>query len=159
MDNGHRHHHHHDHDHEHSHPHHHHDDDHSHTHVHSHGGHEHSHTIEGEITPAGLIALGVSGGLVPCPSALILMLSAIALGRPGLGLVLLIGFSAGLALVLMGIGTLALYARHLLPDSRKAARNPAFRLIPVFSAVVVICLGLAITAVSAGWLRPMSFLS
>jgi nickel/cobalt transporter (NicO) family protein len=115
--------------------------------------------IEGEITPAGLVALGVSGGLVPCPSALILMLSAIALGRPGLGLILLIGFSAGLALVLMGIGTLALYARHLLPDSKKTAQNPVFRLIPVFSAVVVICLGLAITAVSAGWLRPMRFLS
>jgi ABC-type nickel/cobalt efflux system permease component RcnA len=87
------------------------------------------------------------------------MLSAIALGRPGFGLILLIGFSAGLALVLMAIGMLALYARHLLPDSAKTARNPAFRLIPVFSAVVVICLGLTITAVSAGWLQPMRFLS
>jgi len=145
----------------HGHHHHHHDHDHhhDHSHVHSHGGHSHSHTIEGEITPAGLIALGVSGGLVPCPSALILMLSAIALGRPGFGLVLLVGFSAGLALVLMAIGMLALYARQLLPDSGKAARNPAFRLIPVFSAVVVICLGLMITAVSAGWLQPMRFLS
>jgi ABC-type nickel/cobalt efflux system permease component RcnA len=144
----------------HRHPHHHdHHHGHSHSHVHSHGGTPHSHTIEGEITPAGLIALGVSGGLVPCPSALILMLSAIALGRPGFGLVLLVGFSAGLALVLMAIGMLALYARHLLPDSGKTARNPAFRLIPVFSAVVVICLGLMITAVSAGWLQPMRFLS
>ena len=168
---GHHHHHHHDHDHSPSHVHSHggtphsHDHDRSHghddgpSHVHTHGGTPHSHTIEGEITPAGLIALGVSGGLVPCPSALILMLSAIALGRPGLGLVLLVGFSAGLALVLMAIGMLALYARHLLPDSGKAARNPAFRLIPVFSAVVVICLGLMITAVSAGWLQPMRFLS
>jgi hypothetical protein len=54
---------------------------------------------------------------------------------------------------------LALYARNLLPDSKKASRNPAFRLIPVFSAVVVICLGLMITAASAGWLRPLRFLS
>jgi ABC-type nickel/cobalt efflux system permease component RcnA len=155
---GHHHHHHHDHDHDHDHDHHHHGND-GHSHAHTHGGHPHSHTIEGEITPAGLIALGVSGGLVPCPSALILMLSAIALGRPGFGLVLLAGFSAGLALVLMAIGMLALYARHLLPDSGETARNPAFRLIPVFSAVVVICLGLMITAVSAGWLQPMRFLS
>ena len=59
----------------------------------------------------------------------------------------------------MTIGALALYARHLLPDSKKTAQNPVFRLIPVFSAVVVICLGLAITAVSAGWVRPMLFLS
>jgi nickel/cobalt exporter len=127
--------------------------------VHSHGGSTHSHAIEGEITPGSLIALGVSGGLVPCPSALILMLSAIALGRPALGLVLLFGFSSGLALVLMGIGMMALYARHLLPDGRKTAQHPAFRLIPVFSAVVVICLGLTITAVSAGWLQPMRFLA
>jgi ABC-type nickel/cobalt efflux system permease component RcnA len=139
--------------------HHHHDGEHSHGHVHRHGGRPHSHRIEGEITSTGLIALGVSGGLVPCPSALILMLSAIALGRPALGLVLLMGFSAGLALVLMGIGILALYARRLLPDSGKTARNPAFRLIPVFSALVVIFLGVAITAVSAGWLQPMRFLS
>jgi nickel/cobalt exporter len=147
------------HHHHHSHDHHSHNHSHHHVHTHTHGGTTHSHSIPGQITPAGLIALGVSGGLVPCPSALILMLSAIALGRPGLGLVLLIAFSAGLALVLMTIGALALYARHLLPDSKKTAQNPVFRLIPVFSAVVVICLGLAITAVSAGWVRPMLFLS
>ena len=146
--------------HQHHHHHHDHDNDHDHDHgVHSHGGSTHSHTIEGEITPGSLIALGVGGGLVPCPSALILMLSAIALGYPGFGLVLLIGFSAGLALVLMSIGAMALYARHLLPDGRKAARHPAVRLIPVFSSVVVIVLGLAITAVSAGWIQPVRFLS
>ncbi|HMD48688.1 MAG TPA: sulfite exporter TauE/SafE family protein [Bryobacteraceae bacterium] len=127
--------------------------------VHSHGGSTHSHAIERDITPGNLIALGVGGGLVPCPSALILMLSAIALGRPGLGLALLIAFSAGLALVLIGIGVLALYARQLLPDSQKASRHPAMRLIPVFSSVVVIVLGLGITAVSAGWIQPMRFLS
>jgi nickel/cobalt exporter len=98
-----------------------------------------------------LIALGISGGLVPCPSALILMLSAIALGRPGVGLILLVGFSMGLAAVLMGIGVLAVYAKHLLPKSETTMQRPLFRLIPVFSAVVVICLGLAMTAVSAGW--------
>lgn len=142
---------------------HHHDHAHDHDHgsglVHSHGGSTHSHTIEGDITPGSLIALGVGGGMVPCPSALILMLSAIALGRPGLGLMLLIAFSAGLSLVLIGIGVLALYAKQLLPDSQHASRHPAFRLIPVFSSVVVIVLGLGITAVSAGWIQPMHFLS
>jgi ABC-type nickel/cobalt efflux system permease component RcnA len=119
----------------------------------------HNHNIEGEITPGNLIALGVSGGMVPCPSALVLMLSAIALGRPAFGLLLLIGFSSGLALVLMAIGMVALYARNLLPDGKRTAQSPAFRLVPVFSAVVVICLGLMITAVSAGWMQPMRFLS
>jgi ABC-type nickel/cobalt efflux system permease component RcnA len=113
----------------------------------------------GEITPASLIALGISGGMVPCPSALILMLSAIALGHPGVGLVLLVGFSTGLALVLMAFGMLAIYAKQLLPANDRAMRNPIFRMIPVFSAVIVIVLGLAMTAVSAGWIRPLRFLS
>jgi len=127
--------------------------------VHTHGGSTHSHTIEGEITPGSLIALGISGGMVPCPSALILMLSAIALGHPGVGLVLLIGFSTGLALVLIAFGVLAIYAKHLLPSRKGTVNQPLFRLIPVVSAVVVICLGLAMTAVSAGWIQPMRFLS
>jgi ABC-type nickel/cobalt efflux system permease component RcnA len=131
---------------------------HVHPHVHSHGGHAHSHMVEGKVTLGSLIALGVSGGLVPCPSALILMLSAIALGRPGLGLLLLVGFSTGLAAVLMGMGFLVIYARHLLPASQDAMKRPLFRLIPVFSAVVVIVLGLAMTAVSAGWVQPLRFL-
>jgi nickel/cobalt exporter len=119
----------------------------------------HTHMPEGSITPGSLIALGIGGGLVPCPSALVLMLSAIALGHPGLGLLLLIGFSSGLAAVLMGIGVLALYARNLLPDSKETAKRPIFQLIPVFSAVVVMVLGLAMSAVSAGWIQPMRFLS
>jgi nickel/cobalt exporter len=113
----------------------------------------------GEITPASLIALGISGGMVPCPSALILMLSAIALGHPGVGLVLLVGFSTGLALVLMAFGMLAIYAKQLLPTSEGTMKNPLVRMIPVFSAVVVIVLGLAMTAASAGWIRPLRFLS
>ena len=129
------------------------------TQTHTHGGSTHSHTIEGEITPGSLIALGISGGMVPCPSALILMLSAIALGHPGVGLVMLAGFSSGLALVLMAFGMLAIYAKHLLPNSGDTVKNPFFQLVPVFSAVVVIVLGLAMTAVSAGWIQPMRFLS
>ncbi|MBV8730881.1 MAG: hypothetical protein JO336_13835, partial [Acidobacteriia bacterium] len=127
--------------------------------VHSHGGHTHSHSVPERVSLGSLIALGVSGGLVPCPSALILMLSAIALGRPGLGLTLLVGFSAGLAIVLIGIGALAVYAKHLLPASRGFATKPIYRLIPVLSSVVVICLGLVMTAVSAGWIQPSRFLS
>src|SRR6185295_7428126 len=96
--------------------------------IHDHGdGHVHSHVPEGDISMASLIALGASGGLVPCPSALVLLLSSVALGRIGLGLTLLIAFSLGLALVLSGIGLVVLYAKHLLPDSEKAATNMAFR--------------------------------
>jgi nickel/cobalt exporter len=120
---------------------------------HSHS-HAHSHPPEGEVTLGSLIALGASGGLVPCPSALVLLLSSIALGRVGLGLLLLVSFSAGLAIVLMVIGIAVLSAKHLLPDSETAARHPAFRLIPVFSAAVIVCIGLVMTGVALGVIRP-----
>jgi nickel/cobalt transporter (NicO) family protein len=145
------------HTHEHSHQGHSHDhshDDHEHHHhgglVHDHGdGHIHSH-VPDEVSLASLIALGASGGLVPCPSALVLLLSAIALGRVGLGLILLVAFSLGLAGVLMAIGLVVLYAKTLLPDSQKSATHPAFRLLPVASAAVIVCIGLIMTAASLG---------
>jgi len=137
----------HSHDHEHAHP-------HDHHHGHDHGPHGHRHMPEGDVTIGSLIALGASGGLVPCPSALVLLLSSIALGRIGLGLLLLVSFSAGLAIVLMAIGVAVLYAKNLLPDSQQTARHPAFRLIPVFSAAIIVCLGLVMTGVSLGLIRP-----
>jgi nickel/cobalt exporter len=103
---------------------------------------------------AGLITLGASGGLVPCPSAMVLLLSSIALGHIGLGLVLLVAFSLGLAGVLMAIGTMVIYAKNWLPDPEKASRHPVFRLVPVLSAFVVVCLGLLMTGVSLGWVKP-----
>ena len=57
-------------------------------------------------------------------------------------------------MVLMSIGLLVLYAKHLLPDQEKASRHPAFRLIPVFSAAIIVCIGLVMTAVSLGVVRP-----
>lgn len=151
------HHHHHDHDHAHSHDHHHdHDRPHSHNHphTHDHGPHAHSHVPEGEITLGSLIALGASGGLVPCPSALVLLLSSIALGHVGVGLILLAAFSLGLAGVLMGIGMMVLYAKNWLPDPARTSQHPAFRLVPVLSAFVIVCLGILMTGVSLGWVRP-----
>ena len=90
----------------------------------------------------GLLALGVSGGLLPCPSALVVMLGAIALGRIAFGLLLIVAFSAGLATVLTAIGLALVYARGLferLPlDGRLA------RFAPVASALVISAAGLAI---------------
>lgn len=149
--------------HSHDHDHHHHHDGHVHDHSHEHGDeHEHVHShgpnghthVPDEISWPGLVALGASGGLVPCESALVLLLSAIALRRVGLGLLLLIAFSLGLALVLMGIGMLVIYAKHLLPESKTAAHSSVFRWMPVASAAVVMLLGLIMTGVSLGWLHP-----
>lgn len=147
----------HDHAHAHTHEHHHHDHphdpvhDHTHAHVHSHGPDGHTHMPD-EISWSGLVALGASGGLVPCESALVLLLTAIALRRVGLGLLLLVSFSLGLALVLMAIGILVIYAKNLLPSS--SGGNPFFRWIPVASAGVVMLLGVVMTGVSLGWIRP-----
>ncbi len=141
--------------HHHSHAHSHHEHSHSHApHTHTHGDRPHTHMPAGNITLGSLIALGISGGLVPCPSALVLMLSAIALGHAGLGLVLLAAFSCGLALVLMGIGILVIYAKQLVPSRPALSSHPFFRLVPVLSAAVVVCLGLGMTAISLGWIQP-----
>jgi ABC-type nickel/cobalt efflux system permease component RcnA len=101
-----------------------------------------------------LIALGASGGLVPCPSGLVILLSSIALGRVGVGITWLIGFSAGLAVVLTAIGVLVVYAKDLLPKTQSAMRGPFFRLLPVVSAAFVVVIGILMTSVSLGWITP-----
>ena len=101
-----------------------------------------------EITVGGLIALGASGGLVPCPSALVLLLTSVSLGRVAFGLTLLVAFSAGLAVVLSAIGLAVLYAKHLLPASAAMTRHPLFRYLPIASAAVIVCVGVAMTWVS-----------
>lgn len=128
------------------------------SHPHALGEPAHSHTLpEDELSMRGLIALGASGGLVPCPSALVLMLSAIAIDRTAFGLALLVSFSIGLAFVLMAIGAMVLYAKNLIPGD-KAISHPAFRFVPVFSAFVVLILGVLMTLSSLGIVHPLRFL-
>jgi nickel/cobalt transporter (NicO) family protein len=135
------------HKHDHSHP-----DDDSHAHLHHHGPGGHTHVPEGDVSWGSLVTLAVSGGLVPCESALVLLLSAISLDRVGLGLLLLLAFSLGLAGVLMGIGVTVLYAKRLLPERSRIGDGPFMRWAPVASAVVVFAIGVLMTSVSLGWL-------
>lgn len=104
------------------------------------------------------MALGASGGLVPCPAAMVLLLSAVAIGRIGLGLVLLIAFSLGLAVVLMAIGMLVIYAKNWLPESAKNSQHPWLRFAPVASAILILCVGMLMTAASLRWI-PLPFLA
>jgi ABC-type nickel/cobalt efflux system permease component RcnA len=130
---------------------------HAHDHMHEHHhAHVHSHVPESDVTLTGLVALGASGGLVPCPSALVLLLSSVALGRVGLGLILLVAFSAGLATVLTAIGMTVLFAKDLLPDSQKTAGSAAFRYLPVASAAVITAVGILMTAVALGVVHPFA---
>ena len=125
-----------------------HDHDHAHDHAHGHD-HGHSHPPAAARPDAlswrSLLALGISGGLLPCPSALILMLSAIALRQVGVGLVLILAFSVGLASVLTGIGLIMVYAGRFL--ERLPVRHSAVttRLLPMASATFITVAGLAIT--------------
>ena len=113
---------------------------------HSHGGRVHSHLPPGAdgspITWKSLLALGVSGGILPCPSALVVLLAAISLHRVGYGLLLVLAFSVGLASVLTTIGLIFVYAKRLLKSSR--ALGKLSRVLPIGSALVITCAGLVI---------------
>ena len=89
---------------------------------------------------------------MPCESALVLLLSAIALGRVGLGLLLLVSFSLGLAGVLMALGAIVLYTKRALPERARHARGAWASWVPVASAAIVAILGVIMTGVSLGWL-------
>jgi ABC-type nickel/cobalt efflux system permease component RcnA len=117
---------------------------------HDHGDGPHTHHVPEEMSLPGQIALGVSGGLVPCPTALVLLLSAIALGRTAYGLMLLVSFSFGLALVLMAIGAAVLYAKTLLPASPRIVEQRWFQAVPVLSALVIVGVGVVMTGASIG---------
>ncbi|MBW4493878.1 MAG: sulfite exporter TauE/SafE family protein [Oscillatoria princeps RMCB-10] len=154
-------HHHHDHSHEHEHSHKHEHSHHHHHHHHHHGEMEspahgehpiagaHSHLPPGAdgspVTWQSLLALGVSGGILPCPSALVVLLSAWSLGHLGFGLALVLAFSLGLAGVLTGIGFLLIFAKRLFQEL-PAQRMEAFRVLPAASALFVALLGCGITA-------------
>ncbi len=90
-----------------------------------------------------LLTLGVSGGLVPCPSALVVLLSAVALGRVGFGLVMVLAFSLGLAGVLTGLGLLLVRTKRLFDGLPSQMR--LVKVLPAVSALVVALIGVGIT--------------
>jgi ABC-type nickel/cobalt efflux system permease component RcnA len=150
------------HDHDHSH-------DHDHLHSHDHGeeqghdhphgpDHDHSHMPPGAdgrpLSGRSLLALGISGGLLPCPSALVVLLSSIAVNRVGFGLALVVAFSLGLAGVLTAIGLTFVYAGNRfnrLPIDGRLARA-----VPAVSALLIALIGFGIAVralVEAGLLH------
>jgi ABC-type nickel/cobalt efflux system permease component RcnA len=88
----------------------------------------------------------VSGGLLPCPEALMVLLITIAAHRVLFGLLLIVAFSVGLAAVLVGFGLLLVYAGGLFHRLNLSSSGPVSRLLPVASAVVVVLAGGVITA-------------
>ena len=127
-----------------------HDEEHGHSHgahVHSHGGRAHSHAVpEGPITMKTLVALGISGGIVPCPEALVVLLAAIKLHRIGYGMVLITAFSVGLAAALIAIGMLVVSARQRLSRLDRFGEGSALvRFLPIGSAAIITLIGAILT--------------
>jgi len=103
----------------------------------------HHHHHEPELSARSLVAVGVSGGLLPCPSALVVLLAAISLHRVGFGLLLVLAFSAGLALTITGIGLLAVLARNAF--RRVGFEGRLIGLLPTASALVIVTAGALMT--------------
>jgi nickel/cobalt transporter (NicO) family protein len=131
--------------------------EHDHDHEHKHQlGHDHDHEHGHSHVPAqpgwrGIVALGVAGGIVPCPTALVVMLGAIALDRAVLGLAMVTAFSAGLAGVLVAIGLVLVYGRRWLEGRRLPERadgilRRAQLVAPVLSALTIFGVGLVLTS-------------
>ncbi len=96
------------------------------------------------LRPRDILAMGVSGGLVPCPGALVVLLAAVSMRRVGFGLALLVAFSLGLATVLSGVGLVFVLARrwfHRLPGDGRG-----LRLLAVLSSCAVLALGVSLVA-------------
>ncbi|HEX5782085.1 MAG TPA: sulfite exporter TauE/SafE family protein [Solirubrobacteraceae bacterium] len=129
----HEHHHHHGHDHDHAHH-------HGHDHSHDHG---HSHAPPEQFSWKGLVALGASAGLIPCPSALVVLLGAVAQGQIALGMLLIVAFSAGLAMTLTALGLAVVFAGKAI--SRMPVPGRLTLALPTVSALLIVGVGIVLT--------------
>lgn len=119
----------------------------AHARAHAHGHHHHDHHDHSHVPERpglrGLVAVGVSGGLLPCPSALVVLLAAISLHRVAFGLLLIVAFSLGLALTITAIGLVAVYAKRAF--SRMSFHGRLVDLLPAASALVILVAGVLMT--------------
>lgn len=113
---------------------------------HTRGGHTHAHAPGTSVGWRGLVALGLAGGLIPSTSALLILLGAIAAGRPGVGFVLVVAFGLGMAVVLGGIGLAMVLARDRFDRASVGPRLARARtLVPLAAAVLVFGFGIWLT--------------
>jgi nickel/cobalt exporter len=112
-------------------------------HHHHHHHHEHHHH-EHDLRWKGLVGMGAAAGLIPCPSALVVLLAAISQHEVALGLLLITAFSLGLAATLTGLGLVVVSARNWIPSRLAAGRLAA--VLPAASAVLIVGVGCVLTA-------------
>jgi ABC-type nickel/cobalt efflux system permease component RcnA len=120
-----------------------------HTHDHNHGGghtHEHDHGHEGGVerpSRLAVVGMGIAGGLVPSPSALVVLLGAVALGRTWFGVLLVLAYGAGMAATLTAAGLLLIKVRDRWPARLKVSTRLT-RLAPTGTAALVLLVGSAL---------------
>jgi nickel/cobalt exporter len=116
-------------------------------HAHHDGNHDHA-PEQGPLSVQGVVALGAAGGLLPSPSALLVLLTSLAVGRVAYGLSLIAAFSAGLAMTVTLVGVAVLRGRDVLHDRAGARLHRLVHAAPLLGATAVTVLGatLAITA-------------
>jgi ABC-type nickel/cobalt efflux system permease component RcnA len=108
--------------------------------AHHHDHHHHHH----DLSWRGLVGMGTAAGLIPCPSALVVLLAAISQHEVALGLVLITAFSLGLAGTLTVLGLAVVSARRLIPPRLAAGRLAA--VLPAASALAIVVVGCVLTA-------------
>jgi nickel/cobalt exporter len=111
---------------------------------HHHDHHHHHHHHDDALSWKGLVAMGASAGLIPCPSALVVLLGAISQHQVGLGLVLITAFSLGLAATMTAIGLAVVYAQRAL--ARLDFSSRLSRALPAASALIIVAVGCVLTA-------------
>jgi nickel/cobalt exporter len=121
-------------------------DPHGHQHSHGDGPGQHRHDM-GPVGMRGLLALGVSGGLLPCPTALVVLLAAVSFHNVVLGMALVAAFSVGLAIVLTGIGLAFVFGQRALRRHHVLSRlggSAIARALPAVSAAAITVAGVVI---------------
>jgi ABC-type nickel/cobalt efflux system permease component RcnA len=106
--------------------------------------HHHHHHHEHDLSWKGLLGMGTAAGLIPCPSALVVLLAAISQHEVALGLLLITAFSLGLAATLTGLGLIVVSARRWIPPGLAAGRLAA--VLPAASAFLIVGVGCVLTA-------------
>jgi ABC-type nickel/cobalt efflux system permease component RcnA len=130
---------------------------HDHRYDHDHGHpHPHVHAAASTITWRSLFLLGLAGGLIPSTSALLILLGAIAAGRPAFGLVLVVAFGLGMAAVMSGIGLVLVTARDRVDRVQAGTGLARVReAVPLLASVVVLGFGVVLTAQALSAVRVL----
>ena len=121
---------------------------HSHEHPHDDHGHPHPHPSR-PVGRLSLVGMGIAGGLVPSPSALIVLLGAVGLGRTAFGVLLVLAYGVGMAAMLTAAGLVLVRIRDRWASRPRRTLARLAALAPTGTAALVLCVGLGLAGRAA----------